>query len=535
MKIQLKPVSLVLLTAGIAAAPVFAASSSAEPSEANTQIAQISSQTRSLQGTLASLQRQVKSLQTQLKTSQNAAKSSRRGKSSGNSSAANSSSSSNVPSSGSMTGKDLVHLISQEREYLPFDLDVPGQAFVSTGPYVGVPLQYSGSNLIINSPSVNTDVQLLGIRKAIHKQLLAMGGEIFKEPYHSHLLLSGVVEGQANYTNNGGQPSTTNLDVTNVSLDAFFLGPSDWTLGFIEFSYNNGSPTNDVFGGTSNFTVSDSRVYVNKAFVTIGDLALSPFYGSFGQFYVPFGTYSSVMVSDPLTKLLTRTKARSLLIGIQQQDKNAFYGSAYIFRGDSHPASVSKINNGGLNVGYKFVTDSDFFHANVGAGVIASITDSSGMQNGNNFKSNEQIVHRVPGYNLRGLLSFGEHWDFLAEYVGASTRFNPRDMGFNGHGAKPWAVDSELAYSFPILDNKPSSVAVGYAKSNQALAMGLPLNRYSLVFNTSLWRNTLESLEFRRDHEYAASNVATTAGAVAAPSESGKYDNAVTAQFDYYF
>ncbi len=529
-----KPLVAALCLAGSIALPAatYAASSSANAAS-SAQIDKVIAQTQALQAEVDNLQKQVANLKHQTKHTKKDGRQVTSKPPVASSEATTEVSAEKPPH---LSKRELFRLNSQEREYLPFDLDVPGQAFVSTGPYVGVPIQYAGSHLVINSPSVNTDVQLLEIRKSIQEQLLAMGGEIYEEPYHSHLLLSGLVETQANYTDVGGAPSTSTIDVTNVSLDAFFLGPSNWLLGFIEMTYDNGPPT----GGS--YVVSNSRVYINKAFVTIGDFTKSPWYGTFGQFYVPFGTYSSLMVSDVVTKLLARTKARAIELGFKERGDNIFYASTYIFRGDSHAASVSKINNGGVNVGYKFVAGS--VHGNVGGGVIANMADSGGMQLGTNFNSYEQISHRVPAYNLRGLLSLGSHVDLIAEYVGASTTFNVNDMSYNGRGAKPWALDTQAAYSFYILDNRPSALGIGYAKTGEALAVGLPTTRYSMVFNTSLWRNTLQSLEFRHDVNYASSSTANgPTGAASTPGAcvsascagSGESDNAITAQFDYYF
>lgn len=440
--------------------------------------------------------------------------------------------------------KNILAMLGEETDYLPFDIDVPGQAFVSTGPYVGVPLQFAGSNLIVNSPSVNTDVQLLGIRKKIHQQLNAMGGSLFKEPYHSHLLLSGIVEGQANITRFDGEPTTSYLDITNVTVDLFFIGPSNWTLGFIELTYDNAPPLFSPYGSTYNslYTVSNSRVFVNKAFITIGDFSQSPFYGSFGQFYVPFGTYSSVMVSDTLTKDLARTKARAFEFGFNQQGNgNEFYGSVYLFKGDSYVGSVDKVNNAGANLGLRFVYG--WLSGDIGGGVIGNIADSAGMQAGTGFMSFERLDHRVPAYDIRGNLDIGEHINLIFEYIKATTKFDVDDMSFNGHGARPWAFDLEAAFSFYI-GERPSSIGFGFGKSGQALAIGIPKARTSMVFTTSIFRNTLQSLEFRHDRAYGEHETgngpigaidvrgACTA-AVCSPPNRG--DNAVTAQFDYYF
>ncbi len=435
-----------------------------------------------------------------------------------------------------MSGKDLIRLIGEEQTYMPFDLDVPGQAFVSTGPYVGVPVQYSGSNLIINSPSVNTDLQLLSIRKHIIEQLAFMGGDVFREPHHSHLLLSGQIEAQLALFKPAGRPYTSDVDVTTVAFDLFVIGPSDWLLGFVDFNYDNSPLVNN------RFRIANSRLFVNRAFITIGDLVQSPVYGTFGQFFVPFGTYSSIMISDTLPKLLARTKARALQIGFQQQSKDALYGAVYVYRGYSHLGSGTKINTGGVNLG--FTLSQGDFNSNIGGGWIANLADSTGMQLGNGFAFNEKISHRVPAYNIHALFDFAKHIDFILEYVTAATHFSPNNMSYNGKGARPWAIDLEAAYSFYILNEKPSAIGIGFGKSHQALSLGMPLTRTSVVFNTSLLRNTLQSIEFRRDRNYAQSDYANGQvrdGDVRGQCtsvvchETRKSDYALTFQFDYYF
>ncbi len=436
-------------------------------------------------------------------------------------------------------------------KYLPIDLDTPGQSFVSTGPYLGVPLQYSGSNLIINNPNINEDVSLLNLRKNINKRLAQMGGPHCVD--HAHLLLSGQIEAQAFYKKGGPGSNSSDINVTTVNLDSYILGPSSWTSGLMSFSYEDdiGSEAGVI---ATTHRVSNSRLFVNKAFIIVGDFAQSPFYGTIGQMYVPFGTYSTSFVTSPMTKTLFRTKDRALLVGYQGQTPCTFYGSIYAFRGDAKiPSNSKRINNGGINVGYRAKKEGSGM--DIGAGVLANIADSFGLQRtlngpgvwggfgagaynacgpgGTGPCGSESIVHRVPAYEMRAMFDIGEHWDLLAEYIFASTAFNPNDATFKSIGAKPQALNAEIAYSFCAF-NRPNSIAVGYGMTKEALMLGLPAQRWGVVWNTSIWRDTLESLEFRHDRDYAGS--ATSSGNnIPGPTPSGLSDNVLTAQFDIYF
>lgn len=424
--------------------------------------------------------------------------------------------------------------------WFPIDFGVPGRSFVSTGPYIGVPVEYTGGHLIINSPTVNQDYALLKLRYNIHSHLRQAG---FTEPPGSaHLLLSGIVEGSAVYQMSGGQSNASTFDLSAANFDMYLLGPGDWLSALMGFSYDSASGAT-TGSRASNSAVQNSRIYLKQGFLTIGRLSQTPWYGTLGQLYVPFGTYSSNMTSAPLTRGIGGTLARAVVVGWQPVKPDTFYGAGYFFRGDSHAGSSTRLNNAGLNAGYRFVQGPA--SADFGAGIIANIADAARMQTtgnsagvfngfgGTSGTGNEAIAHRVPALNIHGLVNVGPQLTLLGEYVTATTHFSPSDLTMNGRGAKPQALNAEAAWTFEAFSH-PASIAAGYGMTKEVAALGLPAQRYALVFNTSVWRDTLQSLEFTHEKSYAASTAASGSGIAATPQD-GRANNTITAQFDLFF
>lgn len=407
---------------------------------------------------------------------------------------------------------------------------------VSFGSYLDKNFQYNGSDLLINAPSILQDEAMLSSR--YQTDMLAKK-DGYSEDDTPHMILSGIVESQASYNKPYTGSHSSNLDLTDAELDAYVM-MSKWVSGLMNFAYNNGI---EQYEGVnqSRSSAANSRVYINKAFVTFGNFAYSPWFASLGQMYMPFGRYSSAMVGKPMTRLLFRTKARAFEAGYHQAN-NGPYGEAFVFRGDAGVGSSSNVNNGGADAGYQF--SQGMLSLDVGASYINNIANADGMQdNGNTNDANfrgfgfgtDTLAHRVPGVDVHTTFGVG-NFDFLAEYTTATTEFSQADATYNAHGAKPSAYNLEGVYTFQT-GNMPSSFALGMGGTSQALAFALPKTTYAATYNLSIWEDTVLSFEARRNKNYDSGTTATGYGnsAVISSNDLGRYNNVFTTQLDVYF
>jgi len=419
------------------------------------------------------------------------------------------------------------------------------RSYISIAPFLGQQEDFSGAGLIINEPSVNNDMNLLLLRKQNAAALKASGKSA--EIDQPHLTFSGEVEGEANYSKNFDSADSSDINLTDAELDTL-LEINHWVSGYMTITYNDANPQ------TSNVArVNNSGFELGQGYLLFGNFDSNPAYASVGQMYVPFGQYSSYMVTDSLAKTLGRVKTRALNIGYLDQSSEGGvtpYAAAYAFQGETDidgRNTSNQISAYGANLGAHYVNKG--FSGNFSVSGLSNLAESQGMQGDSDSddsdfggfsqeSSYEDLSHRVPGLDLQATMSYGP-FTAISEYVTATTDFSDSDMTFNGEGAKPRAINNELVYVFDSV-GKPSSIALAYDHTWESLAVGLPQNRWGSTYTISLWRHTALSFEYLRDTGYSTGTTATAASGSsnAKPvdtSQLGEHFDSYTLRFDAYF
>lgn len=403
---------------------------------------------------------------------------------------------------------------------------------VITAPYLGSRPAFDGSDYIVNIPSINRDVRLMQQRRKLFRAYRAMGYPVPNTPI---IALSGKAEPIGRVGRNYAKDVSDDWNLGSAELNAA-AALNHLVEAYISLAYDP-SP-----GAFSNQRLANSSVGLGMGFVNIGDLDQSPYYLTAGQIYVPFGRFSSTMISAPLTTILGRTKSRPLILGYQSQTDSGPYAAIFGFKSDT---TYGDTGVGGFNLGYTFSTR--YTTSEVGASFISSIDNSGGMQaNGagpaifSGFASltnGNENVKAIPAVDVHGILRF-DRYNLTAEWVSSIGAFRTMDLSFDGHGAQPQALQLEAGATFMAF-NKPSSFALGYQWSKETLALRLPEHRISGVFNISIWKDTVESLEYRHDIDFKRGQFANGAapfGFVNANTYgTGRSADTLLAQIGVYF
>lgn len=404
---------------------------------------------------------------------------------------------------------------------------------VVTSPYTGERPAFDGSDYIVNISSINRDIRLMQQRRLLYNAYDLIG---YPMPQRPIVAISGKAEPVASFNRPGVGNASGDLTLGSNELDVAAT-INENVEGFMSIAYDDSPPP---LGGQR---IANSAFNLNMGFVNIGNLNKSPLYLTAGQLYAPYGRYATSMISSPITMTLARTKTRPIILGYKSQGISGPYVAIYGFHSDTTEGNSAI---GGVNLGYIFKTSS--LSGDIGGGLIGNMADSQGMQNtgsppettfgGFGSPSNgSEVVGKVPGLNIHANINFSRY-NLTAEWVGASRAFNPQDLSFNGEGARPQAAQLEAGMTFRSFD-RPSSIGLGYQWSKETLALNLPKNRISAVYNISIWKDTVESLEYRHDVDFGINQYANGAAAPYLINDNtvgtGKASDTVIAQIGVYF
>lgn len=289
------------------------------------------------------------------------------------------------------------------------------------------------------------------------------------------ITFSGAVEVEANVTDNANADDSSDITLATVELSAD-AAIHDLVKAHLLLLYeDDGATPLDVDEGT----------------ITIGNMEQYPIYLTAGRMAVPFGNFTTNLVSDPLTLSLAETKETVLQVGFEA---NGFYGSVYVFNGDANEANTdSTIEQLGANLGYAM--NNNTLSLDVGLSVINSIEDSDGITGrlndnvdtaGNPVAGHVTLMSdHVVGLGAYGILGFGG-FKLIGEYVGAAEDFA---VGELPSGARPVAWNGELGYTFDW-SGRETTLAAAWQGTDEAVDLGLPENRYLAAISVGIFKNT---------------------------------------------
>jgi hypothetical protein len=358
-----------------------------------------------------------------------------------------------------------------------------------TGYYFGLGSTYDGSDLLINEPSLHKDLGLLQQNNFMDAHVGTVGDN------GARVQFSGNVNAAASY-HFSPQPAAEKSAIdAAIELDVS-AEVNDYLTGYLKFA-----------GSTDT-----EEVVLDQAFVVVGDLDKTPWYGSVGKIFVPTGDYSTYMIAAPLTRGLGRNKANAATVGYYEPD---FSGEAFVWQGFTQRTTRREIDQWGANADFHPVScpGSDFSYQ-FGASYMNHMGDSDNIVSV--LGEGTILDHYVDAVNVHAKTALGAV-AMRAEYITALRSFDAADLPGATDDREPKAMNVEAAYSIPGM-SKQTRLIAGYGQTWESEELSLAEHQYGVAGTMTVLKNTIVALEVLRKEPYT-----------------GRTDYVATVQVDLYF
>jgi len=296
--------------------------------------------------------------------------------------------------------------------------------------------------------------------------------------------ISGVVEVEFGSGDDFDGNSSSDIVTATVEL-AIDAEISEWFSGHVVLLHEE----------------DDTPLEVDQGFITFGNTFLSSFSISMGQQYVPFGSFESNLVSDPLTLEIGETRESAIVFAYDGD----LYASFYMFNGDiNETGGESSVDSMGFNLGYAYEGESMNF--DLGVSYISNLKDSDGItaaifgyrEETGYIDPPEEVGEYIAGFGGHLIWEWGS-FTFIGEFVAAMDNFEVDELA--NAQRKPSATNLEFAYG--ITDD--FGLALGFQNSVD-MAGFLPESRFLLGLSYALDEKTGLALEFASDSDYGTSD-----------------------------
>lgn len=279
------------------------------------------------------------------------------------------------------------------------------------------------------------------------------------------------------------------LNNSQFDIDAYV---NSWTSAHISVAGRDPMLINKNYQYKSD-VVDGSKINLDEAYVTIGNLDQYPVYGTFGRQYVPFGVYDRHPIEPSLTQYLSQTQATAAKVGFAMP--MGLYGSAYTFRGKSkyvgdtelYDNAEYQINNYGGEVGFmsNYTVGDMPFDYGLSVGYLGDMRDVDYISAMSTPRNN----HAVGGLSVDGHVKTGP-FTLRANYVTALSDFETVTSGDQVlNGDKPWAYGVAGDYDFDVMGHD-STFTLMFQQAGDVEDLGLPKRRYGGQYRVGVLKDT---------------------------------------------